>query len=114
MMKAWLDKHKMELNPYYNVEDIFSNMRTRINELNRLKKMTVNFVLVKSDSGYLYKINTTREDVLKDFIANEMGMYDIVNSYEFKASHFYAVTTVLEDGSVPQLNEIILAQQSIN
>lgn len=114
MMKAWLDKHYKELNPYYNIEDIFSNMRTRINELNRLKKMTINFVLVKADSGYLDKVDTTCEDVLKDFIANEMGMSDIVNSREFKASHFYAVTTVFDDGSIAQLNDIILAQQNID
>lgn len=114
IMKEWLEKHKQELNPCFDIWNVFSNMRTRINEINRLKKMTINFVLVKADSGYLDMINKTSENDLKNFIANEMDMSNIVNNTEFKASHFYAVTTVLEDGSVLQLNEIILAQQNIN
>lgn len=112
-MRKWLKLHKGSINAYNKAEDLFMSVRTYIHAIDRLNEMTINFVLVKADTGYLDDINIYDEDAIKDFIVNELGLDNVINSNEFKEQHFYAVTTMSKDGGVQYLNKCILDQQNV-
>ena len=112
-MKVWMKKHLDDTYPAGKVDVLFDSLRTRIHQINRLNKMVINFVLVKTDSGYLGDVNITDESAIENFIRDELGLISIINNNEFKEKHFYAVSTMSHYGGVSQLTQSLLDQQDI-
>ena len=112
-MKKWMEANSNILNPTSNIEDIYASVRTYLNNIDRLDKITINFVLVKSDTGYLGNINSSNEEELKEFIAEELGLYSVRSNGEFANERFFAVSTIVKDGNIDTLNRALLEQQNI-
>lgn len=112
-MKKWLESHKNIMNPTSDIEEVYGSVRTYINELNRLSKMTINYVLVKTDTGYLCDINAKDPVALKQFIVDELGLAGIFSTGEFVQECFFAVSTIIKKGNVDTLNSELLKQQKI-
>lgn len=112
-MKKWMESHKNMLSPTSDIEEVYESVRTYINELNRLNEMTINYVLVKTDIGYLGHINTNNPDEIKQFISEELGLSRIISNGEFAQECFFAVSTVAKNGNVDNLNSALLEQQKI-
>lgn len=112
-MKKWLKSHKDILNPTSNIEEIYDSARTYINEINRLNKMTINFVLVKTDTGYMGNVKTNDPEAIKHFIVEELGLSSFLSNGEFAQECFFAVSTVIKNGNVDVLNSALFKQQNI-
>ena len=112
-MKKWIEMNKSFITPTSNLEEIYASVRTYINEINRLSKMTINYVLVKTDTGYLGDIDTRDNDALKQFVVEELGIPGILSKGEFAQECFLAVSTTMKDGNVDALNKSLLEQQNI-
>ena len=97
-MKAWLKQEEVELMRASAQEEVLTAFDSLINALEASKrdfaKINFNFALVKSDTGYLEGVDTSKESELEHFMKDDMKLGNVVHAAEsrFKSVTFIAVS----------------------
>ena len=116
--KEWYQKNVGDIKASSDKEELDEAFVTLKNILenkgNKTKKVHLNFVLVKKDTGYLKGVNIHNEEQIKQFITEELGLAaEMANlSNDYASVHYYAVSAYepLKDSNVESLYSGVMNQ----
>ena len=116
----WAQKNRGDASDLYNPNDLYSRLRDFILQAGRkLKDIDFNFVLAKSDMGYVSALDTSmvgpEENPLRKIIDQDLGLSATLVSaeHDFRSVNFYSVSALGGSDTVPRMLVEILKRQGV-
>ncbi len=121
--KIWLNTHKSD-NQKINIFDAFSRLceffSSQHMSKGEISRINFNIVLVKSDMGYLSKIDTSMPEAIQGFMRSDMGLdrliADIYNTFKENNIHYVAFSATEKSeqkSNAGMLADMLLKQLNI-
>lgn len=116
----WMESNGGDESDRYNPNELFGRLREFIIQSGRkLKSIDFNFVLAKTDLGYLDALDTSAvaegENPLRKVVDRDLGLSTtlITAENDFRSVNFYAVSALNGSDTVPRMIVDILKRQGV-